>query len=854
MLGVAASPDGSRIYVVGDFTTANGQARRRVAAYSTATGQLITCVQPGGRELAGPGRRRHQRHGLRRRRVPGRHRLAPPAGTWPPSAPRTARCSTGTPTPTTRCGRSPAPPTARRSSPAARSRTSAASPPTAWPRSTPPPAPWTRRGTRSCATPAPDAGITQPQGPERLRLRHDVALRPRRQPRGHVQGAGRRHRRRRVGHRLPRRQLLELPAERRRLRRQPRPLLRQHGRRPPAVLAWRFQNAQAWTDTAGGEILNEVHGYPNWHGVEPGPSMVNWLPVFTPGHLHRPGPGGLGRDRQQRLRRLRRRVPAGQRRRPAGSGPLRPPVDLAPEPQGPRFTNNQIVPTLVPTSPTSVRVSWQAGFDRDDLVVDLPGVPRTTPLRATRRRPTRTGGPCRRSASSTPASRRGRRTATGSSSATPTTTSSTAPRVNVTMPASVPTNAYANQVRADGARLYWPLNEPVRPTTGADRQRRATGAGVSDGRSDNGVTWGHAGAIPGDTAARLTTDERVEPDLPASAPRPRPTRSRPRCGSRPTTTTRRPDPRLRRPADRQLRPPRPAHLHEQRRPADLRRPGPGQLAAHRHQRRRPTTTTSGTRSRRRWARPGCACTSTASASASRTDTTAGRGLPRLLAGRWRQPRRLAERPEQRQLRNGDVDEVAIYPTALTQAQIQSPSTRHGAGRPPPPTNQPPTAVVHCDDERVVGDRQRVGVRRIRTASIAGYSWNWGDGTPAGSRASTASHPYAAAGTYTVTLTVTDNQGATDTETTPVTVTAPPGNQPPIAAFTSTTTGLTVNVDGSGSSDPDGSIASYSWNWGDGTPAGVGCDGVAPLRRGGHLHGDADGDRQPGGRPTPRAPR
>ena len=61
------------------------------------------------------------------------------AGTWPPSGPRTARCSTGTPTPTTRCGRSPRPTTARRSSPAARSRTSAASPPTAWPRSTRPP-------------------------------------------------------------------------------------------------------------------------------------------------------------------------------------------------------------------------------------------------------------------------------------------------------------------------------------------------------------------------------------------------------------------------------------------------------------------------------------------------------------------------------------------------------------------------------------------------------------------------------------------------------------------------------------------------------------------------------------------
>ena len=61
------------------------------------------------------------------------------AGTWSPSAPRTARSWTGTRTPTTRCGRWRSPPTDRRSSPAARSRTSAVSRTTAWPRSTRPP-------------------------------------------------------------------------------------------------------------------------------------------------------------------------------------------------------------------------------------------------------------------------------------------------------------------------------------------------------------------------------------------------------------------------------------------------------------------------------------------------------------------------------------------------------------------------------------------------------------------------------------------------------------------------------------------------------------------------------------------
>ncbi len=54
----------------------------------------------------------------------------------------------------------------------------------------------------------------------------------------------------------------------------------------PQYSQWKFQHAQAWTDTvnpAGSEILNDVHGYPNWHGVEPGPSLVNWLPDMAMG-------------------------------------------------------------------------------------------------------------------------------------------------------------------------------------------------------------------------------------------------------------------------------------------------------------------------------------------------------------------------------------------------------------------------------------------------------------------------------------------------------------------------------------------------------------------------------------------
>src|SRR4051812_20734202 len=45
-LVVTASPDGTRIYVGGDFTVANGQTRNRIAAYDTATGALVTTFAP----------------------------------------------------------------------------------------------------------------------------------------------------------------------------------------------------------------------------------------------------------------------------------------------------------------------------------------------------------------------------------------------------------------------------------------------------------------------------------------------------------------------------------------------------------------------------------------------------------------------------------------------------------------------------------------------------------------------------------------------------------------------------------------------------------------------------------------
>jgi len=58
---------------------------------------------------------------------------------------------------------------------------------------------------------------------------------------------------------------------------------------------------------------------------------------------------------------------------------------------------------------------------------------------------------------------------------------------------------------------------------------------------------------------------------------------------------------------------------------------------------------------------------------------------------------------------------------------------------------------------------------VGSASITGYAFNWGDGSPNSTGASVATHDFPVLGTYTVTLIVTDNQGRTGTVSTTVTV-------------------------------------------------------------------------------------
>ena len=273
----------------------------------------------------------------------------------------------------------------------------------------------------------------------------------------------------------------------------------------PQYSTWKFQHAQAWSDTQTGDILNDVHGYPNWHGVEPGPANAHWLPDLAIGTFTGQGQAGwnvtgnsdyilyggefprVNGGGQQGLVRFAKR-------------------SIAPGAEGPRFTTTPFAPTLVATSATSARVSWPAAWDRDDMTLTYKAIrtgvstPRVT-LNANsqwwntpRLGFTDTGlTPGATYSYRIVVNDPGGNTVQGST-------------VSITMPASVPAaSAYASAVRGAGARTYWPLNE-TSGTTITDRAAGATapvGVGVNDGRSENGVTWGQPGAIAGDSAAAL---------------------------------------------------------------------------------------------------------------------------------------------------------------------------------------------------------------------------------------------------------------------------------------------------------------------------------------------------------------
>lgn len=157
---------------------------------------------------------------------------------------------------------------------------------------------------------------------------------------------------------------------------------------------------------------------------------------------------------------------------------------------------------------------------------------------------------------------------------------------------------------------------------------------------------------------------------------------------------------------------------------------------------------------------------------------------------------------------GDIDEVAIYGTELSATRV---AAHNLIGRGQPVPNTPPTAAFAHSETGLKTSLNAAG-SSDPDGTIQSYAWEFGDGQT-GTGVSP-EHTYANGGTYPVKLTVTDDDGGTGTVTQNVTV-APIPNQPPTAAFGTTVDGLKLTVNGSVSADSDGTIQSYEWDFGDG---------------------------------------
>jgi PKD repeat protein len=156
---------------------------------------------------------------------------------------------------------------------------------------------------------------------------------------------------------------------------------------------------------------------------------------------------------------------------------------------------------------------------------------------------------------------------------------------------------------------------------------------------------------------------------------------------------------------------------------------------------------------------------------------------------------------------GSIADVAVYPTALSAAQVLLHFNGTTVASTPVSSFTATCTLLSCAFDGS-GSSDTGG-------TITGYTWDFGDGSPTAT-GTTQTHVYAA-GTYTAKLTVTDDKSDTAVSTKPVA----PVASTPISSFTATCTLLSCAFDGSGSSDTGGTITGYTWDFGDGSPTATG---------------------------------
>jgi PKD repeat protein len=267
---------------------------------------------------------------------------------------------------------------------------------------------------------------------------------------------------------------------------------------PPQYDPWQFNRATATTKAATQVASADPNGYYNWQNT-PAPSMLNWFPTINAGTYTgmAQGPWSVtGNDQYVvyggEFTRVNNRDFQGLVRFANRS--------IAPNTDGPRLTGDDLAPQLDSPAAGVMRVSWLADWDRDDGKLQYQVI-----------RDGRTGSPVY----TTEVESRSwdRPTITfvdtgldpGSThtyrirAIDPAGNNGWGSTVSGTVATTGTLSAYAAGVLTDNPSYYWRLGEQSGTVL-------KDSTGINNGTTGSGVTWGAEGAIIGDsdTAARFS--------------------------------------------------------------------------------------------------------------------------------------------------------------------------------------------------------------------------------------------------------------------------------------------------------------------------------------------------------------
>ncbi|MHA7304970.1 PKD domain-containing protein [Arthrobacter sp. TMN-49] len=267
----------------------------------------------------------------------------------------------------------------------------------------------------------------------------------------------------------------------------------------PQTTPWGFHRGLAFTKAVTGTITPDPYGYFNYAGT-PRPSLLNWYPDLDTGTASGQSQGpwtvagntsyvvlageflNVNNAAQQGLVRFAKK-------------------EIAPNKQGPRLSGSRINPSVVSLSPGTVRIGWQANWDRDNenltyKVIRDGIIP--SPIYTVTQASTFWNRPAMGYVDTglVPGQEYRYRIFVTD----PFNNEVRSETIYVTVADAAAASAYGDKVLADGAADYWRLGEAAGTTTSLDW------AGWSDLAVGTGVTRGAAGALANDPNTASTFD------------------------------------------------------------------------------------------------------------------------------------------------------------------------------------------------------------------------------------------------------------------------------------------------------------------------------------------------------------